>query len=220
MNRLMIFFLILIAPPLALGLGWLGWVTRTSNLLGWFLLLMGILFVIGLPLYVLAHRNDPPPSREERGDRSFWLAQPGFFITIFAAPLEYLFLAGQVLPRGLGMQIAGLLLVIAGSWMLSWARRSIRGQFTGHLQVLAQHQLVEDGAYRLVRHPGYLGYLLLALGITVGYSSLVSLAAWLALLLPGLIYRIFIEETMLTEAFGDAYRRYARRTKRLIPGVW
>ena len=198
MNRWMTFFLILIAPPLALGLGWLGWVTRAANLLGWFLLLMGILFVIGLPLYVLAHRSDPPPSREERGDRSFWL----------------------VLPRGLGMQIAGLLLVVAGSGLLSWARRSIRGQFTGHLQVQAQHRLVEDGAYRLVRHPGYLGYLLLALGIAVGYSSLISLAAWLLLLLPGLIYRMIVEEKMLTEAFGYAYRRYARRTKRLIPGLW
>jgi protein-S-isoprenylcysteine O-methyltransferase len=220
MNRSMTVFLILIAPLMALALATLGWLTRASNLFGWFLLLMGFSYVVGMPLYVRRHIGDPRPNREERGDRSFWLVQPGFILAIFAAPIEYLFLPWRVLPRGLGMQIAGLLLVIAGVGLLSWARRSLSGQFTGHVQVQAQHRLVQDGAYRLVRHPGYLGYLLLVFGVALGYSSLLSLAAGLALLLPGLVYRMDVEEKLLTETFGDAYRSYASHTKRLIPGVW
>lgn len=60
----------------------------------------------------------------------------------------------------------------------------------------------------------------MALGLGVGYSSIAGLVAILALLLPSLIYRIRIEEKLLAEHFGEAHREYARRTKRLIPGIW
>jgi len=60
----------------------------------------------------------------------------------------------------------------------------------------------------------------MALGVGLGYASLIGLASILIFLLPGLIYRIRIEEKLLVEHFGDAYRRYAGSTWRLIPGIW
>jgi protein-S-isoprenylcysteine O-methyltransferase Ste14 len=39
-------------------------------------------------------------------------------------------------------------------------------------------------------------------------------------MLPGLAYRMAVEEKLLTEQFGDEYRLYARTTKRIIPGVY
>ena len=33
-------------------------------------------------------------------------------------------------------------------------------------------------------------------------------------------WRIRVEERMLAERFGDAYRTYARRTALLIPGIY
>jgi protein-S-isoprenylcysteine O-methyltransferase Ste14 len=80
--------------------------------------------------------------------------------------------------------------------------------------------LQTGGPYHFIRHPGYAGYLLLCLGLGVGFNSYLGLAAGVILLLPGLIYRMYVEEELLINQFGDEYRAYAVRTKRLIPGVW
>jgi protein-S-isoprenylcysteine O-methyltransferase Ste14 len=80
--------------------------------------------------------------------------------------------------------------------------------------------LVQSGPYQFIRHPAYTGYLLMALGISLGYASLVGIILVLALLLPSLVYRIKVEEKLLIEHFGTAYHQYMRKTKRLIPGIW
>jgi protein-S-isoprenylcysteine O-methyltransferase Ste14 len=215
----MFFFLVGIAPLMALGLAFLGLATLSTNLMGWFLLVMGLSYAIGGPLYIWKRKNEPPAHREELGDRSFWLVQPGFAIAIFGAPLEYLQLP-EVLPRLIWMEVIGWVLLSASIGLQVWGRQAIRGQFSGHVQIQPHHRLIQSGPYRFIRHPGYLGYLLMTSGVGVCFSSLVSLAAVLVLLLPGLIYRISVEEKLLIAEFGDDYRVYAQKTYRLVPGVW
>jgi protein-S-isoprenylcysteine O-methyltransferase Ste14 len=219
MSRTMTTFLLVIAPLMALGLALLGVATIPANWLGWFLLFMGLAYIVGGPLYLWKRKGEPPAKKEERGDQSFWLVQPGFFIAIFGAPLEYLYLP-EYLPRTSWMQVVGLVILFVSIILHSWARQAIRGQFSGHLQIQPEHKLVQNGPYSYIRHPGYLGYVLLALGVAIGYSSLVSLASVLLLLLPGLIYRINVEEKLLSEHFGESYRQYASQVKRLIPRIW
>ena len=60
----------------------------------------------------------------------------------------------------------------------------------------------------------------MALGIAIGYSSLLGLAAVILLLLPVTIYRLRLEDKFLAEYFGAQFADYARRTKRLLPLVW
>ena len=62
--------------------------------------------------------------------------------------------------------------------------------------------------------------MILALGIAIGYSSLIGLVSVLFLLLPGLAYRIKVEEKLLLEQFGEEYSAYQLRTRKLIPGIW
>lgn len=219
MSRSVILFLLIFTPFLAFGLAALGWISLKANLLGWFLLFMGASYIIGSPLYVWKRKRELPARLEERGDRSFWLVQPGFILAVFGAPVEYLFF-NALLPRQPWMQAVGLALVVAGVFLLTSARRAIRGQFSGHVRIQEDHQLVQSGPYRFVRHPSYLGYLLIILGIAVGYSSLFAFAALALLLLPGLIYRMRVEDQMLAEAFGMDFQQYAARTKRLLPWVW
>ncbi|RPI86970.1 MAG: isoprenylcysteine carboxylmethyltransferase family protein [Chloroflexi bacterium] len=219
MNRLMKIFLIVIAPIMAVSLAYLGVKTLDTNLAGWFLLLMSVAYILGIPLYFWKKRGEPRARREETGDRSFWLVQPGFLIAIFGAPIEYLFLPG-LLPRVIWMQVIGLLMLGISVALHSWARQAIRGQFSGHLQIQPEHRLVKNGPYRYIRHPAYLGYLLMALGIAISYSSLISIGAVLVLLLPGLAYRMRVEEKLLAHEFGDEYQVYAQKTQHLIPGLW
>ena len=60
----------------------------------------------------------------------------------------------------------------------------------------------------------------MSLGIFIGYSSLLALIGSVLLLVPGLIYRINVEEQLLVAEFGDEYLSYASSTKRLIPFIW
>ena len=124
-----------------------------------------------------------------------------------------------VLPRTLWIQITGLVLVLSALALQVWPRVQMRGLYTGHVEVGAGQQLVQNGPYRFIQHPGYTGFLLLAIGLSAGYASLIGLAAIPVLLLPGLAYRMRVEERLLAEQYGGQYRSYARRTRKLIPGI-
>jgi protein-S-isoprenylcysteine O-methyltransferase Ste14 len=215
----MLYFLLLVSPVLALLLAYLGIKTLRDNLLGWFLVLIGLGYLTGGILYAWRNRGKVPAKREERGDRSFWLILPSFLVIFFGAPLEFLYTPG-LLPRASVMQIAGLALILAALVLRIWARRIIRGMYTGHVQILTGHRLVQEGPYRYIRHPGYAGFMLMGLGIAMGYSSLIGLGAVPLLLYPGLVYRMRVEEKMLEQQFGEEYRHYANNTGRCFPRLW
>jgi protein-S-isoprenylcysteine O-methyltransferase Ste14 len=226
MSRLAVFFLLVVAPALSIFLALLGLETLRQNLLGWFLLIMGIAYPAGGVIFYFIRREPflkmlrgGETMLEEKSDLSFWAILPGFLAVFFAPPLEWFYLP-PVLPRTLPLQTAGLVLILASVCLRIWARSHIRGLYTGHVEIQKDHQLVQSGPYRLIRHPGYSGFLLMALGMAIGYSSWIGLAAIPLLLLPGLAYRMHVEERLLIEQFGDAYREYARHSKKLIPGVW
>lgn len=226
MSRLVVFFLMILAPALSICLALLGLETLNGNLLGWLLLLFGIAYPAGGVIYYFI-RHEPfwqpahnqKPAREETGDLSFWVILPGFLAAFFAPPLEWLYLP-VFIPRNIWLQLAGLFLILIAVAIRIWARVHIRSLYSGHVEVQEDHQLVESGPYRLVRHPGYTGLILLTLGISLGYSSWIGLVSIPLLLLPGLAYRINVEEKLLLEQFGEKYKQYQSRTKKLIPAIW
>ena len=226
MSRPAILFMLVVAPALSICLALLGLETLGSNILGWFLLVLGIAYPAGGVIYYFVRREPfwksagrGEAAREEKGDRSFWAILPGFLVVFFAPPIEWMYLPA-VLPRTLWMQIAGLVLILAAVALRIWTRAHLRGLYSGHVEVQVGHRLVQSGPYLFVRHPGYTGFLLMTLGVAIGYSSLIGLAAVLVLLLPGLAYRMQVEERLLIEQFGEEYRAYALKTRQLIPFVW
>lgn len=226
MSRIAVLFLMIVAPALAICLALLGVETLRTNLLGWFLFLTGIMYAAEIVIvgHVRKVRFWEPQfsndvTREERGDRSFWLITLGMISVFYLSPLEYIYIVA-LLPRTVWVEGFGMVLVLLGSVLFVWARRALGVNYSGHVSVKHGQELVQHGPYHIIRHPAYMGYLLMALGIATGYSSIAGLAATLAFLLPSLFYRVKVEEKILSEHFGESYRRYAGRTKRLIPGIW
>jgi protein-S-isoprenylcysteine O-methyltransferase Ste14 len=108
----------------------------------------------------------------------------------------------------------------AGLTLRIWAARVLGAFYTRTLRTNARQRLVTDGPYRLVRHPGYLGNLLLWLGAAIATAN--GFAAAAIALTIGRAYRarIVAEEAMLAEAFAEDYPAYAVHTWRLLPFVF
>jgi len=77
-------------------------------------------------------------------------------------------------------------------------------------------RVLDEGAFRWVRHPLYLAGILAFLGLAASTASLYALAVW-ALLAMFYAYISGYEERFLEERFGGAYREYKARTGKWIP---
>jgi protein-S-isoprenylcysteine O-methyltransferase Ste14 len=87
------------------------------------------------------------------------------------------------------------------------------------VRVETGQSVASTGVYKVVRHPMYVGNVIMMVGIPLALGSY-----WgLLLVIPGvlvLVSRIRDEEKMLTEELGG-YREYMQRVRyRLLPYVW
>lgn len=113
-----------------------------------------------------------------------------------------------------------LLVIWAGIALRLWAIHVLGRFFRGVVHVQADHQVVTAGPYRVLRHPSYAGAMVAVLGLGLAFGNVVSLLALVGCTLLGVLYRIRVEEGVLTSALGQDYADYAARTSRLLPGVW
>ena len=113
--------------------------------------------------------------------------------------------------------LVGVLLVWAGVLLAIWAKFAIGRGFTVSFAIKEGHALVTSGPYAIVRHPIYTGILAVALGGALVLDSLLTLGFALLLVMP-LWFHTAIEEPLLEQHFGDAWREYRSRVPRLVPG--
>ena len=115
--------------------------------------------------------------------------------------------------------IVGLALVVIGFTIDLVAHITLWRFYSSFLVIREDHQLITHGVYRFTRHPIYLGVIMVFIGLSVYASSLYGLLIMSALV-PVFLNRIRMEERMLTDEFGDAYRTYKEATSKLIPFIY
>ncbi|MDQ0191268.1 isoprenylcysteine carboxylmethyltransferase family protein [Alicyclobacillus cycloheptanicus] len=114
----------------------------------------------------------------------------------------------------------GLVLMASGIVIRFSAIRQLGRFFSPLVNVAEDQQIIQTGWYRHIRHPAYTGGWITAVGIAL------SLRTWWGAVLCGVglfllyLYRIHVEEQALVDHFGEPYRSYMKRTKRMFPGVW
>lgn len=226
MSRPATIFLLFVAPGLAILLVFLGIETLRTNILGWFLLLIGIVYTVGIMIDAYDRKEEFWGTKkggvylqEERSDRSFWPLSIGIMVVFFLSPLEYLYFS--IFPsKSVWLEATGGCLVLLGSIFFVWARRTLGVHYSGHVSVKKEQELAQSGPYRIIRHPAYAGYLLMALGLSLGYSSVLGFVSTMLILLPATVYRIRVEDRLLAEHFGPQFEKYAQKKKRLLPRIW
>jgi protein-S-isoprenylcysteine O-methyltransferase Ste14 len=106
-----------------------------------------------------------------------------------------------ILPVSNILMLGGLLLIVFG-----W--RKIH-------QAKGTH-LVKDGIYHYIRHPQYLGFLMLTFGMNIQYTTIPTLLMWPLLII--LYYRLARqEEQEVSEKFGNEYEQYKKQTPMFFP---
>ena len=121
---------------------------------------------------------------------------------------------------GLWASVVGTLLFLVGSAVLTWAMLvNTHFEATVRIQADRHHQVVTTGPYAFIRHPGYAGIALWALGAPLIVGSFFGL-------LPGVLAIISLvirtsREDVFLQAELPGYAEYAQRVAhRLLPGLW
>lgn len=115
---------------------------------------------------------------------------------------------------------AGLIMIITGLYIRINAIRYLGRYFTANVQSVDAHRLITDGPYSRVRHPSYLGALLIIAGFPVLLGSLPCFLLAFILMMIAYYKRIKVEEALLVQLFPEDYKRYQQNTYRIIPFVW
>ncbi len=122
-----------------------------------------------------------------------------------------------ILPVWVGW--LGIIIALLGFGLRAWSM-SILGRFyTRTLKVTDQQSIVRVGPYRWIRHPGYLGSILIWSGVAASTQNWVVSAIVLVVMFGVYMYRIETEEKMLVGAYKD-YAEYRKQTWRLIPLIY
>jgi len=110
----------------------------------------------------------------------------------------------------------GLIFCAAGVLLGVWAARSFARHGTTIKPGEVSSQLVTNGPFRFSRNPIYIGMIVMLAGVAV---LLGSLTPWAVIPLFFWTIRrniVPVEEAMLTDAFGEKYRRYQKRVRRWV----
>jgi protein-S-isoprenylcysteine O-methyltransferase Ste14 len=120
--------------------------------------------------------------------------------------------------------IIGGLLIGAGIWVIVYSLRFLKTfRWMGHnvFGVSSEKDgLVQEGIYKYIRHPTYLGAILIFYGIFF-------IIPWVIILIGVVSFHIYIvlihskvEEKELIRRFGDAYLEYMNQTSGFVPRPW
>jgi protein-S-isoprenylcysteine O-methyltransferase Ste14 len=136
-----------------------------------------------------------------------------YSLLLAAVPLEALLVGGADAGR-----LAGAVAFGSGVVLYRWGAASLGDALSPLVTPHPDGRLVTAGAYRVVRHPMYLGQLLIAFGApaTLGCRFAFALSFAAAIVL---VIRMRMEEDALARTYAD-FDGYRARSKRLLPFVF
>lgn len=151
---------------------------------------------------------------------SLFLCLGGTFsiLLVAIAPLLNAYQIGYWETASIGW--AGVILMLSGIAIRYWAAKTLGEFYTRTLQIIEGQEIVTQAPYSIIRHPGYLGTSLM--GISAGFAvrNWIVLLALIIIESASKAYRIKAEEKMLEEKFGEQYKDYSSKTRKLVPYIY
>jgi protein-S-isoprenylcysteine O-methyltransferase Ste14 len=180
---------------------------------------LGLVYLISEVLLTVTRRSRTRTGAKQ--DKSTLLVVwAGIMVSVAAGVYVAAYWPVAALPYGHLFALAGVFLFAAGVALRWWAIITLGRFFTVDVVVEKDHEVVERGPFRLVRHPSYAGVLLAFVGFALTFQNWLALLVILLPILAVFLHRMKVEEKALSRALGARYTDYIKRTKRLVPGVY
>lgn len=180
---------------------------------------------LAITLYLMKH--DPKllerrvyagPTAEKESNQKIIqsITSLGFIAMLVLPALDHRFHWWPAVP--FFASVGGVVLVAIGFLIIFFVYEE--NTFTSAtIEVYPEQKVVSSGLYALVRHPMYMGGLVMFVGMILSLGSWWGLVMF-ALMMPALLWRIFDEEKLLTKDL-PGYAEYKNTVRyRLVPFIW
>lgn len=209
----------LTAPGLFLIVGIINDLNVYNNIEELVFSLVNILVIVGLAVSEMKTVTSGK-SLVESGDKGY-LSAILTILTVLYFPLldKYYFRIFTITEHKTIFHMLGLSVFVVGFLLRQESARILGTYFSHELRIIDDQTIRKDGVYAYIRHPAYLGTLLVIIGVSWMFITHIGML----LLVPAIMFvglRIKTEEEMLTRHFGEAYISYKKSTKKLIPFVF
>jgi protein-S-isoprenylcysteine O-methyltransferase Ste14 len=179
-------------------------------------LLLAVFF--GMDFIIRKDKTEKSVAATKDDNKSTYLILLTFFVVLIVSIAMNAFNIGSfhnlsIGRIGLGIMILGLLIRISS--MLT-----LKNYYTRTLITVDKQEIIQKGIYKSIRHPGYLGTILIWSAAGLAMNNLLIFIIGTILIVVAYYYRIENEERMLQQQFDAQYTDYKNHSWRLIPFVW
>ena len=182
------------------------------------LMFIGLLFGWGVRLYFQKQAKKNQIVKSVNTEKESLIVKLGYLI--FLLPYIYIFTDWLNVMNGdfpLGIRAIGVVLLFGGNFIIFLAHKYLGKNWSGALDIQSNHTLITNGIYQYIRHPMYLGFLFVVIGVflmSANWLLGILMFIWYAFMYFG---RVNHEEQMMIDEFGDTYQAYMKRTGRIFP---
>jgi len=195
----------------------------------WFKLAFGVAFVVAV---AVASATAKKASRKHGTDvnqlsneiRALIIIRAALGLVFYGALAVWLFWphafpwATMEVPAGIRWAAAALL--VPTLFLFAASFRAIDTNYRGGVGLYDDHSLVTTGPYRYIRHPIYVAFIAIMILVLLMSGNWVLGVSGILLVTSIAVARIPVEESQLSERFGQSWDDYRSRTASIIPGLW
>jgi protein-S-isoprenylcysteine O-methyltransferase Ste14 len=183
-----------------------------------------LLVVVGLRGYIAYRRTGVAPKlvAAEVGSPAWWakVVSGVGIVLAFAAPVaELLGIRPLAVLDQAPDRVAGLVLALTGIVATFGAQLAMGESWSGDVDPQARTPLVTHGPFRIVRNPILTCTAATAIGLALMVPNVLAILMLVAFFVAIELQVRLVEEPYLERVHGDAYRAYAARTGRFLPGI-
>jgi protein-S-isoprenylcysteine O-methyltransferase Ste14 len=194
---------------------WQGWLFIIATLVA----TISIFLIFRKKMDLFKERVKPGPGTKT-WDKVFWFFNLLFFLAILIiGPLDAgRFMWSPEIP--LYWYFIGYITHFIGYYIILWSMY-INNFFSSVVRIQKDRgqKVIQDGPYKYIRHPGYVGAFFIAPSTALILGSLWAMIP-AVLWIIALIIRTALEDATLQKEL-EGYKEYTKKTKyRLIPGIW
>jgi protein-S-isoprenylcysteine O-methyltransferase Ste14 len=140
---------------------------------------------------------------------------PYIFVSFQLGSLAYIAVTGPLIAKtwhGVTIEVIGLALVV-------WAVKAMKRNGNVTPVPKKNSRLVTTGPYKYIRHPMYIAQIIAVIPLIYeNYTSNRGLA--LLTLITTLLFKLHYEEQRLILHYGDEYKIYQKKSKKLLPFIF